>query len=466
MKRSSLIYSILAASFTLLSTLAHAEQPQTALAQSTFERTLPNGLKVIVREDHRAPTLVHMVWYRTGAIDEKSGTTGIAHMLEHMMFKGTKNVPAGEFNKRVAALGGQDNAFTTQDYTAYFQRAPANRLKELMELESDRMMNLDVKDELFQKERQVVTEERRWRTEDQPRSKVYEALMAATYTGHPYHNPVIGWMNDIQNYTAQDVQDWHDTWYTPNNAVVIVVGDVKHDEVFKLAADTYGKASARALPLRKTPDEAPQTGVRRVTVKAPAELPYLLLAWHVSTLTDIEKSRQAYALQVLSAVLDGYDGARLTRQLVNEKRRAVSVGAGYSPISRGRQSVFLLEGIPSKGVSVAQLEADLREQIKLIADKGISEAELKRVKAQLVASKVYEQDSQMGQAQQLGALEMLGFSWSDNERLYAQLRSVTAEEVKAAAKLMISTDTMTAADLVPLPINPKAPKAQAPATEY
>jgi zinc protease len=192
-----------------------------------------------------------MVWYRVGSLDETTGTTGVAHALEHMMFKGTKDVGPGEFNKRVAAAGGQDNAFTTEDYTAYYQQVPRERLADMMTLEADRMANLLVDDDSFKKEIQVIMEERRWRTDDQPRAKVYEEMQAAAYQSHPYHNPVIGWMRDIENMTSQDVRDWYQRWYRPNNATVVVVGDVEHDAVFKLAEEKFGKLASGTLPVRK-----------------------------------------------------------------------------------------------------------------------------------------------------------------------------------------------------------------------
>jgi zinc protease len=279
-----------------------------------FETTLPNGLKVVVKEDPRAPTVTHMVWYRVGSLDELNGTTGVAHALEHMMFKGTAAYGPGEFNKRVAAAGGQDNAFTSQDYTAYFQRVPKGKLGEMMALEADRMAHLRIDDALFAKEIEVIKEERRMRTDDQPRAKVYEALMGAVYDAHPYGRPVIGWMQDLDNMNAQDLRDWYARWYGPNNATLIVVGDVDHAAVFKLAAETYGTLAARPLLIRKAQGEAPQTGMRRITIKAPAELPYLMLAWRAPALLDLAgktpAARQAYALQILAAVLDGYDGAR------------------------------------------------------------------------------------------------------------------------------------------------------------
>lgn len=430
-----------------------------------WETTLPNGLKVVVKEDRRAPTVVHMVWYRVGSMDELTGTTGVAHALEHMMFKGTQTVGPGEFNRRVALIGGSDNAFTSRDYTAYFQRVPAAGLGEVMRLEADRMANLRITDEAFAKEIEVIKEERRLRTDDQPRAKVFETLMATVYQAHPYGRPNIGWMNDLDNMRAQDARDWYTRWYAPNNAILVVVGDVDHAAVFRQAAEIYGAVGARALPERKPLREPEQQGVRRVTVKAPAELPYLVMAWRAPALRsaaeDSAEARSALALQVLSAVLDGYDGARLPRKLVKDSKSAVSVGAGYDPSSRGQQSLFILEGVPSQGTTVAELEQALRAELRRVADEGISERELSRVKAQLVAGKVFALDSQMGQAMQIGGLEVIAWSWRDEAILYERLRGVTAAEVQAAAHMLLSEDSLTVADLVPLPVAPGKPRSAA-----
>src|SRR5512135_3026573 len=259
------------------SALAHAD---------VFEKTLHNGLKVIVKEDHRAPVMVQQIWYRAGSMDEKTGTTGVAHVLEHMMFKGTTDVPVGQFSKLIAAAGGRENAFTSYDHTAYFQQLDKSKLPLAMKLESDRMHNLLMSKKEFDKEIKVVMEERRWRTDDEPHALMAEKLMATAFEEHPYHHPVIGWMRDLQNMTDDDALHWYKTWYAPNNATLIVAGDVKADEVFKLAQKYYGGIPAAKLPLRKKVGEAPQLGIQRIVVKAPAELPYLVMAWHAPTLRD------------------------------------------------------------------------------------------------------------------------------------------------------------------------------------
>ena len=431
--------------------------PLTALA-NPYETTLTNGMKVIVKEDRRAPSVVHMVWYRSGAMDEPEGVSGVAHVLEHMMFKGTKNVGPGEFNKRVAAVGGRDNAFTSKDYTAYFQQVPPDRLTEMMALEADRMQHLVLDDDAFRREIEVVKEERRLRTDDQPRALVYEQLMATAFKAHPYRRPVIGWMPDLETMQPEDAREWYRRWYTPTNAYLVVVGDVDHRRVFRDAERHYGPIAARTLPARRITAEPPQQGPRQTVVRAPAELPYLTLAWHVPALRNPATDRDAYALQVLAAILDGYDGARLTRRLVRDSGIAVSAGAGYDGSGRG-PSLFYLDGVPAPGHTTDELEAALRAELQRVRDEGVSEAELARVKTQAVASRVYKRDSLMGQAMEIGYLEAAGLSWRDEERLLEGLRSVTADEVRSVAQRYFGDDSLSVARLDPLPLETARPRS-------
>lgn len=436
---------------------AHANPgPQAA----TYETTLANGMKVIVKEDRRAPSVVHMVWYRSGSMDEPDGVSGVAHVLEHMMFKGTKKVGPGEFNKRVAAIGGRDNAFTSKDYTAYFQQVPPAHLGDVMALEADRMINLVITDEEFAREVDVVKEERRLRTDDQPRALVHEQLMASAFQAHPYRRPVIGWMTDLDSMTAADARTWYKRWYAPNNAYLVVVGDVSHQAVFRQAKEHYGAIPARPLPERRISSEPAQRGARGANVKAPAELPYLALAWQAPALRRPAADRDAYALQVLAAILDGYDGARLTRRLVRDSRLAVSAGAGYDATGRG-PALFYLDGVPAPGKSMDELEAALRAELQRIRDEGVSEAELARVKTQAVAAQVYKRDSLMGQAMEIGFLEASNLSWRDDDALLEGLRQVTAEEVRAVAQRYFGDDTLTTSRLLPLPMQAQAPRPAA-----
>jgi zinc protease len=438
----------------VLSAAVAVALPMSALA-NPFESTLPNGMKLIVKEDRRAPSVVHMVWYKVGAMDEVDGTSGVAHLLEHMMFKGTKRVGPGQFNKQVAAVGGRDNAFTSYDYTAYFQQVPKEALGKMMALEADRMAHLQVTDDSFKKEIEVVKEERRLRTDDKPRSLVVEQLMATAFQAHPYRRPIIGWMSDLDNMTAQDARDWYQRWYVPNNATLVVVGDVDHRDVFKEAQRSYGQIKTRALPARKPLVEPEQTGTRRTVVKAPADLPYVALAWRVPTLRNVKADGDFYALQVLAAVLDGYDGARLAKNIVRGSRVAVTAGAGYDGTARG-ESLFILDGAPAQGKSVADVEAALRAEIARIQNDGVSEDELRRVKVQAVAGQVYKRDSLMGQAMEIGMDEMVGLSWKDDAEMLERIRAVSAAEVQAVAKKYFRDDTLTVAQLDPLPIDPQA----------
>ena len=425
-----------------------------------FEKQLANGLRVIVKEDHRAPTVVQMVWYRAGAIDEKDGNSGLAHALEHMMFKGTRRVGPGEFSKLVADAGGRDNAFTAEDFTAYFEQVPKEALPRMMALEADRMANLSLSDKEFASEIRVVMEERRLRTEDNPEALVQETLNSVAFQASPYRRPVIGWMDDLEHMTAQDARDWYRRWYVPNNAYVIIVGDVDHAAVFRLAEKHFGAIKARPLPERKPQNEPSQEGRKSVVVKAPAKLPYLAMAWKVPKLRDADKDRDPYALEALAAVLSGNDAARLPKNLVRGRQVAQSADAGYDATVRG-EALFVLDGQPAEGKSLADLQAALQGEIRRIADEGVTAEELARVKVQIVAAQVYKRDSMMAQAMEIGGLEATGFNWRDYDKLLEKIKAVTPEEVQAVAKKYFGDDTLTVATLDPQPVDRTAPKRPA-----
>jgi zinc protease len=429
--------------------------PGVHAATDIHEFRLANGLKLIVKEDHRAPTVANMVWYRAGSIDEQNGTTGVAHVLEHMMFKGTKKLKPGEFSKKVAELGGRENAFTSKDYTAYHQQVEKSRLAQVMALEADRMQNLRMDPSEFAKEIRVVMEERRLRTDDQPTALMMEALNATAFTANPYHHPVVGWMDDLQNMTAADALAWYQRWYAPNNAVVVIAGDVNPQQVLKLAEQFFGKIPPKTLPKTKPQDEPKQIGIRRVSVKGPAENPYLVMAYKVPKLLDVEKDDDPFALEVLAAVLDGYDNARLSAKLVRTDRIANSVDAGYDATARG-PVLFMLSGEPTRGTSLEQLEVALRGEVERIAKEGVSADELKRVKAQLIASQVYKRDSVFGQAMEIGSMELSGFSYKLIDRMIERLAAVTPAQVQAVAQKYFSDDQLTVATLLPLPITAQA----------
>ena len=439
--------------FALAPFTAHAAQSSTVA-----EHTLSNGMRVLVKTDSRAPVVVCMVWYKIGSMDETPGVTGVAHVLEHMMFKGTKTVPSGEYSRIIAEAGGRDNAFTSRDVTAYHQTLHKSQLELAIRLEADRMTNLVLSSDEFAKEIRVVMEERRWRTEDRPRALVYEQLAAAAYKAHPYRNPVIGWMPDLENMKVDDARAFYERWYAPNNATLIVVGDVTAPEVVKLAERYFGRIARKNLPVRKPLAEPPQLGRQELIVRAPAELPYVLMAYRAPALRDPDREWEPYALEMLANVLDGNEAARLNRNLVRTERIASSADASYDSIGRG-PGMFYLSGTPTPGKTARELEQALKAQVAEIVAKGVTDDELERVKAQAVAAHVYERDSMGFQARQMGTLEISGLPQRFIELFIEKLKAVTKEQVQEVAKKYFIDDALTVAYLDPLPVEAKKPAA-------
>jgi zinc protease len=442
--------------------------------------TLANGLTVIVKPDHRAPTVAHMLWVRVGSMDEVDGTSGVAHVLEHMMFKGTPAVKPGDFSRQVAALGGRENAFTSRDSTGYYQQIPASKLETVMRLEADRFANNQWLDAEFKREIEVVKEERRLRTEDAPRAMLYEQATALTFVAAPYRRPIVGWMSDLDAMTPGDVRDFHQRWYVPANAALVVAGDVDVAQVRALAEKYYGAIAARPVPVRKPRSEPVQTGMRRLDFKAPASQAYVALAFKVPKLEALDladtasaasatapASRDALALTVLAAVLDGYNGARLERALVQGKqgagRVADSAGASSGLLGRGPQ-LFMLDGVPAEGKTAQQVAQALRQQVALVAQDGVSQAELNRVKTQWVASETYKLDSVFSQARELGSNWVQGLPLDASARLITELRTITGGEVQAVAAKYFGDDQLTMASLLPQPMDPNSKPRQSAVT--
>jgi zinc protease len=446
MKKRAVLIALLGAVLTL-----------PAMASEVREYLLDNGMQIFVKEDHRAPVVASMVWYKVGSSYEQHGTTGISHVLEHMMFKGTDKHAPGEFSRIIAANGGQENAFTSRDYTAYFQRLHKDRLEISLELEADRMRNMKVLDEEFAKEVQVVMEERRMRTEDDPEALTSEAFNAAAYVNNPYRWPVIGWMSDLENMTAADIRAWYKTWYAPNNAALVVVGDVKPEEVFALAKKHFGPLQPDTITPPKAVKEAEQRGERRITVKAPAELPYLLMGYKTPVAKGAADEWEPYALDVLSTVLDGGSSARFAKNLVRGQQIAASAGAGYSPFAR-LDGLFMFDGQPAQGHTIPELEQAIRAQIKRLKEELASSDELARVKAQVIAGEVYEKDSVFYQAMQIGSLETIGLDWRLGQQYADRIKQVTAEQVRDVARKYLIDDRLTVAVLEPLPLDQKQPR--------
>ncbi len=415
----------------------------------THEFTLANGLRLIVREDHRAPTVAHMVWYRAGSMDETNGRTGVAHVLEHMMFKGTDEVKTGEFSRLVAAVGGRENAFTSLDYTAYFQQVEQSKLATVMQLEADRMSNLRFDDAEFKKEMQVIMEERRLRTEDNASAIMNETLMATAFMSSPYRHPVIGWMNDLENMQAVDARNWYENWYAPNNAIVVISGDVDPAKVRVLAEQYYGPSKTKTLPVRKPQVEPVQIGIKNVIVQAPADAPQITMAWKVPHLEPSAPDQiEPYALEVLGGVLDGYDNARLSRALVKQQRLVDGIDVSYNLISRGPQ-LFQIGATVAKGKTIAQTQAGIRQVLQEVMTQGVTEAELKRIKVRILANQIYKRDSIFGQAMEIGSAEIAGFSWRDLDLILERIQNVTSAQVQAVAKRYLIDAGLTIAVLEP-----------------
>jgi len=424
------------------------------------EATLENGLKIVVKEDHRAPVVVSQIWYKVGASDEPDGLTGISHVLEHMMFKGTSNHKNGEFSRIIAENGGRENAFTGTDYTAYFQQLEKSRLPIAFELEADRMRNLVLDDQEVAKEIRVVMEERRLRTDDQPEALAYEHFMSTAFTVHSYKNPIIGWMRDLEKLSPADLRAWYQRWYVPNNATLVVVGDVNPRDVIALARQHFGPVPARKLERTRVPAEPAQTETRRSRISAPAQVPTLFMGFHAPAFSLRAEDGEPYALMVLNGVLDGGGSARFERELVRKQQIAASAGVGYSPTAR-HPVLFLVSATPSHGRTPAELEAAIREQIRRVQEEPIAPAELERVKAQVAASNVFTRDSVFYQAMQMGMLETVGLDWRLLDRSVERVRAVTAAQVQAVAKKYLTESNLTVTVLDPQPGKAK-PRAAAP----
>ena len=413
------------------------------------EKVLKNGLKVIVVEDHSTPTATFQIWYRVGSRNEYFGKTGISHLLEHMMFKGTEKYGPGEFSKIVARNGGQENAFTSRDYTAYFENWAADRIELSMELEADRMVNLKLDPEEFEREKHVVMEERRLRTEDDPTSLLVEEVYAAAFKAHPYHWPVIGWMKDIENITLEDLRKYYKTFYAPNNAIIVVVGDVNAEKVFSLVDKYFGAIP----PSRNIPEvecvEPPQTGERKVWVKSTeAKLPFIFGGFHVPNINSGEE----YALKVLSVILGSGRSSRLYKRLVFEEKKTIYAGAHYSFKTKD-PSLFYFYAALQTGVSFEDVEKSIWDEIEKIKREGPTKEELEKAKNQIEADFIYGLDSNFYRAMTIGTLEAIGVSYKYINSYVENIRKVTREDVIRVAKKYLVKDNLTIGYLVPVSEN-------------
>jgi len=424
-------------------------------AARTHEFMLDNGLKVIVQEDHRAPVAVVQIWYKIGASAEYDGITGVSHALEHMMFQGTTNIPAGEFSEIVAAHGGNENAFTSTDYTAYFQTWSADNVELSFELEADRMRNLLLHESEFEKEIRVVLEERRMRTDDNPRALLGEAARAVAYQTSPYRQPVIGWAADLQGMQIEDLKTWYERWYAPDNATLVVVGDVDPEQIVTLAKKHFGPIARQNIPPPRMRPEVAQQGTKSLTMTSEkARVPQLYMAYKSPVLNDAlapdgdVEEWEIYALDVLSETLDGNASARLPRKLVRESAVAAEVGVHYSSASR-LSTLFSFSAAPSGDHTLEELEEAIRAEIATLQTEPPSVAELDRIKTKVVADSVYERDSMFYQGMIIGTLESVGLDWRLNDEYANKIKAVTPEQVRTVAAKYLVPERLTIAKLLP-----------------
>jgi len=420
-------------------------QSPSTYASEVRESILTNGLKVLLIEVPKAPVVTVQVWYKVGSRNEVMGRAGLSHMLEHMMFKGTAKYPKGTFSRTIRKNGGNDNAFTSQDFTAYFENLAGDRVELALELEADRMQGLILDEKEFQLEREVVKEERRLRSEDDPQSFLVESLFAQAFLIHPYHWPVIGWFPDLNAMTLEDLQRHYDLYYSPNNATLVIVGDIKAEALLPTIKRLFEPIPKGPSPPQQSIAEPEQRGERRIIVKREAQVPFVMAGYRVPNYT----SEDSYPLTILESILSQGKSSRLYRSLVYEQKTALAVGAEYS-LLQADPDLFYCFALVKPGQKVQEVEQALYRELELIHTTPPTEQELQRAKNQVEASYVFGQDSNFRQAMLLGQAESVGAGWRHVEQFLARIRSVTAEEVQRVARRYLIEDARTVGILIPV----------------
>ncbi len=414
------------------------------------EYQLENGLKIIVKEDHRAPVAMTQIWYRVGSADEPLNKGGISHLLEHMMFKGTTNVSSDDYERLIAKFGGVNNAFTSYDYTGYYELFPANRMPLALELEADRMTNLVFDEQAFVKEHQVVMEERRQRTDDNPLAKAYESFRLLALPNSPKGESVIGPMSELESIKLAELKEWYKTWYAPNNATLVIVGDVEPKEVLAQVKRYFGDLPAGKLPTRPAVKQQGFRGYQQVDSEQAVQVPVLLMGYNVPSLSTVgaANEKQAYALSLAQDVLDGGLSARLESRLIRKQGLLTSVGTSYDLLDRG-DGLFLIQATPREGVSLTQAQEAITAEINKLATDPINADEIERAKTNTVTGLVYAQDSMEGQARIIGSLQSIGLDDRLLANLPAKLDSVSVADIQAASKKYLVKDNLTVMHIVP-----------------
>ena len=443
-KRSFLRKSILAVGFFIFSIQAHFTyaETRTELARTTFETTLKNGLKVIIREDHRSPMVMTQIWYAVGSSDESGNLLGISHILEHMMFKGTQKVPNDEFTRLSRMYGGSINASTFTNYTNYYQLYPKTYFPLALELEADRMRNLLLRQQDFEPEVKVVMEERRLRTDDNPRSLAFERFKWIAYPTSHYRQPVIGHMKNLQNIQLKDVKKWYQNWYTPNNAVLIIVGDVDAENALRQVQKYFGDIPSRTTPPRNDVLEFDRVGYRHMELNLAVKVPNLYMAWNVRSLATAKNPQDAYALTIIKNVLDSGISSRLQDRLVRDKKVLTALSVSYDPYNRG-DSLFSVSALPADGISLQEAEKAIQDEINILKTELIQPKEVERVTAKFVANLIYSQDDIVGQSKMIGNLEINGLSYRLIDQLPQHFETVTPQDIQRVANIYFVRDNLS-----------------------
>jgi zinc protease len=428
--------------------LLSASLAEAGLQDRVFETTLSNGLKVILLENPKAPLITFHIWYRVGSRNEEWGKTGLSHMLEHMMFKGTKKYGPEDYSRIIQENGGQTNAFTSRDFTGYFATLRSDRVQVVMDLEADRIQNLNLREEDFSTERMVVMEERRQRTEDDPQSFLMEQLEATAFQLQPYHWPILGWMEDIMRITLEDLKRHYQTYYNPANSFLVVVGDFHKGEMLSRIEKAFGGIPRGVAPKQEKPQDPPQSGERRISVKKEAQLPFLVMGYRIPNL----RHPDSYVLEVVNAILSGGKSSRFYRKLVLEKQLALEADSQNSLLSKD-PALFYIYAVPLPGKKVEEVEKSLEEEIERLQKEPVDQRELEKVKNQLESSFIYSQDSLFFQAMLLARYE-IAQSWTVIDQYLPQIQQVTPKDIQRAARQYLIPENRTVGILIPLPPKP------------
>ncbi|MCU4521118.1 insulinase family protein [Acinetobacter schindleri] len=424
------------------------EKAKSELTRSTFETTLKNGLKVIIREDHRAPMVMTQIWYKVGSADESGNTLGISHVLEHMMFKGTSKVPNDEFTRISRIYGGSINAATFTNYTNYYQLYPKAYFPMALELEADRMSNLLLRQQDFEPEIKVVMEERRQRTEDNPRSRAFERFKWISYPTSHYRQPVIGHMKTLNNIQLNDVKQWYKTWYTPNNAILVIVGDVESEQALLQVQKYFADTPSRVTPQRNDVHEFEHLGYRHMEINTDVQVPNLYMTWNVKSLASAINPQDAYALTIIRSLLDSGISSRLQDRLVRDRKLLTSVSVSYDPYNRG-DSLFSISALPANGVSFEDAQKAIQAEVDALKTEDIPKHELERITTRFVSNLIYNQDSIAGQAKMIGNLEVNGLSYRLMDELPKYYENVSISDIQRVANSYFIRENLSTLYLAP-----------------